>query len=349
MAGTVGASADSGLPSRSAEQLLVDLQQPDATALSGTVVTHADLGLPELPVGAAGGSGLEAMASGSQTLRVWYDGPERARVALLGRAAETDVIRNGRVLWTWSSADAAAVRYVLPQADADAESHVPEATQLPSTPEEAARLALAALDGTTEVTTSGAAEVAGRDVYELILTPKQADTLVSRVSIAVDAQTRIPLRVRVGSTRIAEPAFEVAFTSIDYSKPDPDSFEFTPPPGSTVTERTVPQEPAAGTGDGEGTGGPSDEPTVVGTGWSRVVVGPVPMDLLAGKPGEQGGSPGGDVDVMALLSAVPRASGDWGSGWLVSGSLFSALVTDDGVMAAGAVPPEALYAALAKR
>ncbi|MGB8022249.1 MAG: hypothetical protein WCF04_13550 [Candidatus Nanopelagicales bacterium] len=347
--GTMGAAADDGLPPRSAEQLLVDLQQPDATALSGTVVTHADLGLPALPFEATGASGLQALASGSQTLRVWYDGPERARVALLGQAAETDVIRNGRALWTWSSADAEAVRYELPEADGDTQSHVPDATDLPKTPEEAARLALAALDGTTEVTTSGVAEVAGRDAYELILTPEQADTLVSRVAIAIDAETRIPLRVRVESTKTAEPAFEAAFTSIDYSKPDAANFEFTPPPGATVTERTVRQVPAAGAGDGEGTGEPSDEPAVVGTGWSRVVVGPVAMDQVAARLGEQGGTPGRDVDVMALLSAVPRVSGDWGSGWLVSGNLFSALVTDDGVMAAGAVAPEALYAALAKR
>lgn len=346
--GTRGAAADSSLPPRSAEQLLVDLQQPKATALSGTVVTHADLGLPELPVQAVSGSGLEALASGSQTLRVWYDGPERARVALLGQAAETDLIRNGRVLWTWSSSDARAVRYLLPE-DAASGLPSPTATGLPRTPEEAARLALDALDSTTEVTTSGVSQVAGRDAYELILRPKQTDTLVSRVAIAIDAATGVPLRVQVGSTRIADPAYEVAFTSIDYTRPDSSRFEFTPPPGATVTERTVPEEPAAADGSSSSADRASAGAAVVGTGWSRIVVGPIQMDQVNARLRELGGASGQDLDLTGLLAAVPRVSGDWGSGWLISGSLFSALLTDKGVVAAGAVAPEALYAALSQR
>jgi hypothetical protein len=46
---------------------------------------------------------------------------------------------------------------------------------------------------------------------------------------------------------------------------------------------------------------------------------------------------------------LPRASGTWGSGRLLEGTLFSALVTDDGRVAVGAVAPERLYAALARR
>lgn len=346
--GTAGASADSGPPPRSAEQLLVDLQQPNATALSGTVVTHADLGLPQLPVPAAGAAPLAALTSGSQTMRVWYDGPQRARVALLGKAEETDLIRNGRVLWTWSSADAAAVRYLLPAEDSDPGSAVPSATAVPTTPQEAARRALSALDGTTEVTTSGVSDVAGRDAYELILRPKQAGTLVSRVAIAIDAETRIPLRVQVGSTRISDAAFDVGFTSIDYLQPDASNFEFTPPPGATVTERSVPAKPAV-EADDPGRDAAAGGLEVVGTGWSSIVVGPVPMDQLTARLNEQGGTASGEVDVMGLLAAVPRVSGDWGSGWLVAGNLFSVLLTDKGVVAAGAVPPESLYAALPKR
>jgi hypothetical protein len=44
---------------------------------------------------------------------------------------------------------------------------------------------------------------------------------------------------------------------------------------------------------------------------------------------------------------VPRATGDWGSGNLLTTRLFSVVVTDDGRFAAGAVDPSVLYAALA--
>jgi hypothetical protein len=41
-------------------------------------------------------------------------------------------------------------------------------------------------------------------------------------------------------------------------------------------------------------------------------------------------------------------SGSWGSGHLLSGSLFSALITDDGKVLVGAVAPEKLYEAAGK-
>ena len=98
-------------------------------------------------------------------------------------------------------------------------------------------MALEAIDPTTEVTTSGVGRVAGRDVYELVLTPSDPQTLVARVTLAMDAGTNAPLRVRVYATTIPDPAYEVGFSSVDYGTPDPALFEFTPPPGATVTER----------------------------------------------------------------------------------------------------------------
>ena len=44
------ASADEKLPPRSAEQLLVDLQQARVDGFSGTVQQSADLGIPALPM-----------------------------------------------------------------------------------------------------------------------------------------------------------------------------------------------------------------------------------------------------------------------------------------------------------
>jgi hypothetical protein len=50
-----------------------------------------------------------------------------------------------------------------------------------------------------------------------------------------------------------------------------------------------------------------------------------------------------------MLQELPKVSGSWGSGRLLQGTLFSALVTNDGRVAVGAVPPAQLYAALEAR
>jgi len=53
--------------------------------------------------------------------------------------------------------------------------------------------------------------------------------------------------------------------------------------------------------------------------------------------------------MAAAVRALPEVSGSWGTGHLLHGTLFSVLVTDDGHVAAGAVAPERLYAALATK
>jgi hypothetical protein len=48
-----------------------------------------------------------------------------------------------------------------------------------------------------------------------------------------------------------------------------------------------------------------------------------------------------------VLKSLPAVSGAWGSGHLLRGPLFSAVLTDDGRLAVGAVAPQMLYDALA--
>ena len=99
------ASADEKLPPRSAEQLLVDLQQAEVDGFSGTVQQSADLGIPALPGMGEQGSDFSSLISGTHTLRVAYADPDKSKVALLGDLSESSVIRNGSDVWTWSSSD----------------------------------------------------------------------------------------------------------------------------------------------------------------------------------------------------------------------------------------------------
>ena len=359
--GGLPAIAGDGQPTRTAAQLLVDVQQASLDGLSGTVVQQSDLGLPDLPIaGASGGTGssdLTSLVSGTHTMRIWFAGPDKARMALLGTLGESDVIRNGQDVWVWTSKDKTATHYVLPTHDAAGksatspdQSALPTPTDLPTSPQDAAEKALAAITPSTEVTTSGTATVAGRSAYELVLKPKEATSLVAQVRVAIDGTEHVPLRVQVFAKSVADPVFEVAFTAVDFSRPDAAQFAFNPPPGTTVVEGKA----IAGPGATDPTvqapqPGSADMPTVIGKGWGTVLVAKVPVpDASAAPSGSTSATSDKTIaQLMKFVTLLPKVSGSWGSGHLISGTVFSALLTDDGRIVVGAVTPEGLYAALA--
>jgi outer membrane lipoprotein-sorting protein len=387
----VSADATSTLPPRSAAELLVDVQTASVTALSGTLVQNADLGLPDLSALGGGSSEFSSLISGSHTLRLWYGGEDQQRLALLGTLGESDIVRNGSDVWTWSSEDNSATHYQLParpEGTGTADAPLTDPSALALTPQQAADRALAAVDPSTAVTVDGTASVAGRDAYELVLTPRAdaatgATSLVGQIRIAVDAEQHLPLRVQVWAKDAPAPAFEVGFTQVSFDAPPAEQFQFSPPPGATVEESTLGQggladTPGAGLVDPTTVGDPvGPSPTVIGTGWTSVVVatlpaesgpaesgpaesgpaesGPVEPGLAPSEtaPSETPGGPpagraGGSMDLQSLVGSLPAVSGDWGSGHLLQSALFSVLITDDGRVLAGAVAPEALYSAAAQ-
>ncbi len=138
--GLVPALADSGdpdLPEITAAQLIEKIAQSDVERLSGTVKITTDLGLPNLGglesgllSGAAGGgedgegssadpSGrLTELASGTHTLRVAADGPDRQKLSLLEDAAEYSLIHNGKDVWGYDSASNEVYHATVDEADA---------------------------------------------------------------------------------------------------------------------------------------------------------------------------------------------------------------------------------------
>ena len=372
----ISADATSTLPPRSAAELLVDVQTASLTSISGTVVQNADLGLPDLSQLAPGDSSdFTSLISGSHTLRVWYAGEDQQRLALLGTLGESDIVRNGTDLWTWSSETNAATHYQLPEQEPDAT--VPDAGALAITPQQAAEQALAAIDPSTAVTVDGTPSVAGRDAYELVLTPRDNRSLVGEIRIAVDAEKHIPLRVQVWAAGAGTPAFEVGFTQVSFETPGAEQFQFTPPPGATVTESTLDESDRAELPGAPAPAGPEvtdldaagvdvdpiGEPTVVGTGWTTVLVATLPQEAATGltpeaapapesgsapEGGPRGERSGSGMDLQSLVGSLPAVNGEWGSGHLLQSALFSVLITDDGRVLAGAVAPELLYEAAAQ-
>lgn len=327
---TTTANAHPELAARSAAQLLADVAGSRVSALSGTVVATARLGLPQLPAqSSTGTSSPLALISGSHTLKVWLDGPQRQRMAMISQLAEYDVVHNGRDVWTYTSESNAVTHAVLPALPAaaatsgggsgaagDPRSYV--------TPGAAADTALKAVGPTTVVGVDRSARVAGRPAYQLVLTPRDHASLVTSVKIAIDSATKTPLRVQVwGSRDAGKPALEVGFTDVRFRRPAASVFAFTAPPGAKVNELRIP----APSGTPRSTPHPDAAPQVVGTGWTAVVV------LKTGSSGQydEGGPSAALLD--KVTTRVPE-------GQLLKTTLFSVLLTHDGRLLAGAVAPE---------
>lgn len=326
----VGASAEASPPPRSPAQLLVDLQTARLDGASGTVVERADLGLPSVPdsIGGDGSANLNSLVTGAHTLRVWYSGPDKTRVALLGAMGESDIIRNGADVWIWSSTANTAEHQTLPS---DA-VHGTGPTDVPSTPQQAADDLLATLDPTTTVSVDQSTTVAGRAAYQLVLTPKDTNSLVAKATIAIDGTRHVPLRVQVYAKGYSSPAFQIGFTDVNFTRPDNSRFEFTPPAGTTVTDGKTPASQLPGTG---ALLDPS-KTAVIGTGWTSVLV--ARADLSQATTGSDQSRRGS----ASLLSVLPEVNGSWGSGRLLRTHLFSALITDDGRILVGAVSGQRL-------
>jgi outer membrane lipoprotein-sorting protein len=329
--GAIAGASSPDLPEKTAAELLVavtDSEQP----FSGTVVQTSRLGLPELPRSATMAVGPVALLTGSHTARIWYSSPDLARVAVMDQLDETNVIRNGADVWIWSSRDNTAQHAALPPH----EDPVPP--ELPASPTDAAAALLAAVDPSTEVVVDGTAEVAGRAVYELVVSPRDDRSLIEDIRLAVDGATSMPLRVQVNSTGGDEPAFEVGFTSVTFAEPSVDVYRFNPPPGATVEELDLAdlkeharREPPADLADQI----PRQRPTVIGEGWTAVLVVP---DVTLPAPDEDG-------VLDALLGGTTEVDGAYGSGRLLQTELVSVLLLDDGRLLAGAVEPDVLFEA----
>ena len=324
-----GAAVD--LPDKTPQDVLELAAGSSVDTFSGTLEQSSELGLPEIPSTGDAGTAEFADAldllTGSHTVRVYQNGADQSRVQVQDTMSERNLIRNGSDVWLYDSADNTATHTILP---ADATRSDGAETGTSYTPSELAQKFLDEVTPSTEVSLAENTQVAGRTAYELVLTPTSTDTLVGSVSIAVDSETGLPLRVQVEAQDASEPAISVAFTTLSLDAPPADLFSFTPPAGATVTEQALPGKDAAAHPDGEEHG-----VTVLGTGWDAVVA------LPAGE----------DAAALADLTASPlytQVTDAVDGGRALSTTLVSVLVTDDGRVFAGSVPVERLLAAAAQ-
>ena len=346
---TSNATSASGapkLPARTAAELLASIQDANPAGLSGTIVTTAKLGLPDLPVGEGSGGAtlsLQSLATGSHTFRVWYAGESRQRVAVLGQLSESDVVHNGSDLWTYTSSTRRVTHSTIRQPD-DIRGKAKAA--IGSTPKELAERTLAALDPSTSVTVDSTARVAGRATYQLLVEPRDARSLIGSIRIATDAETAVPLRVQVFARGADAPALEAGFTDVSFVVPDASIFTFVPPAGSEVVEEDL---GATMLDRGRGFAGPP----VDGSGEVRIRVEEQSADAVGGNTHGSDKLLGkGWTAVLALpaSAAYEGAGGDLlqrmatpvAGGRIITSPLLTVFISDSGPMYVGSVTPEAL-------
>ncbi|MEU9243196.1 DUF2092 domain-containing protein [Streptomyces shenzhenensis] len=368
--GLVPALADSGdpdLPKITAQELIDKIAKSDVQQLSGTVKISTDLGLPDLGglessllSGAAQGSGggssadptgkLTELASGTHTLRVAADGPEKQKVSVLESGAEYSLIHNGTDVWGYDS-KSNEVYHSTAADSGKAEQH-----EVPATPKDFADEFLKSVDGTTSVTVDGTAQVAGRDAYRLVIKPKQSGTTFGAISIAVDARTGTPLKFTLTPSSGGAAVVDAGYTQVSFAKPAASTFDFTPPKGAKVTEGDKAGKPGkAREGSGADQGGKVSEMPghgsakgldksgfkVLGKGWNSIAV----LDT-GSKGGLPTGSASGGGDLGGFLGSLGNpVSGKFGKGTVFSTRLINALITDDGKVYVGAVDKAALVKA----
>lgn len=380
-------SGDPKLPDVTAQELIEKIAASDTEQLSGTVKISTDLGLPSFggdmaggfaPGSGSGGEGgdggggegsaadpqskLMELATGTHTLRVAADGPDKQKLSILDDAAEYSLIHNGDDVWAYDSKSNEAYHSKSAgkagnsgNSEDSGESgssgdsgkkDLPEG--VPATPKELAEEALKAADGTTSVKVDGTAQVAGRDAYRLVVKPTQSGSTVGQITVAVDSETGTPLKFTLTPSGGGSAVVDAGFTKVDFGKPAASTFDFTPPKGAKVTEGDDAEAEKHGLKDGgkefrgdkdlEGLSGLN----VIGEGWTSIAE----LELPGGQGLPTGAS--GDVppDAQRLLDSLgDKVSGDFGSGTVFKTRLINALLTEDGKVYAGAVTKDALVKA----
>jgi outer membrane lipoprotein-sorting protein len=328
LAAPAGAGPAPNLPSTTPAALVQSVLTASPPAMSGTVQVDNNLGLPSIP-------GLPDLASGSGQIRVWTDGADHSRISIPSSGGEQTVVDDGSTVYEWDSADRSVTEHKVGAEGAKPAGpsgrHMSSESVDPAT---AAKELVSAVQQSSTVTVDGTDLVANRPAYDLVLTPKPSErTLLREVRIAVDSQTRMPLQLTVLADNTDTPALQIGFSSVDFGKQDASLFHFSVPAGATVVDgdkqaqRSMP--PQAG----------SITPKLVGSGWDTVVTADV-SQLLGTKQDSA-------VDPMKLVRTFGTpVHGSWGSGYVISIDVGTALITNDGRVAAGFVPQQVLISAL---
>jgi outer membrane lipoprotein-sorting protein len=376
---SVSASAAVDLPDKSASQILQLINTNLDIAFSGRVVKKAALGLPPmnivpdisqasidqmaksmpkemmdfLPKASAQGElalALEFFA-GVHTANLYVDGVNKARLQVLDLISERNFIRNGADLWFYDASKALVRHSVIdPVEEAKAKKDGlalfdANSAQLPfdaTSPAAVADYFLKEAGKDTVFTVGKDAKVAGRGVYQISGSPRKAGSLVASVTISVDAATGLPLAVVVKAVGESTPAFEVAFETITFAKPDAANFNFVIPAGSKVEEIPAPTRDAleklvAGKAPtaADQARAKAEAEKLIAQGWSAVAQ--IPAEMIPAQFAE--------LQQNSLFTELTKPVA---GGRIFSTTLMNIFIADDGRIFAGSVTQQRLLEAAKK-
>ena len=170
-------------------------------------------------------------ASGPQTARVWYGGPDKLRAELQGDNGDRIFVHDGERAWAYNGATntlRTGERPPEPQS-----SELPD-TENPPTPVEIDRM-LAELAPTSELTQGAPVRYAGREAYVMTLRPKdEGSTLVDHGRALIDSETFLPLELALYAQGKPDPVFSWRVSSLDVGPVPAERFQFQAPPGARV-------------------------------------------------------------------------------------------------------------------
>lgn len=329
------ADARVDLPDKTPAALLEFAAASDVTAMTGTIEQRSDLGLPDLSSlmdssgsteSSADASDVVDLLTGSHTANLYLDG-DRSRLQVLDRLAERDVYvdRAAGEGWFVDSETKTATHYTAGGDKGSLEQ--PDATV--ETPQQMLDDAFAKLGDSTEISVGTDGRVAGREVYELVLVPMDAASLVGEVRFAIDGQTGAALAASVTARGAEQPAFDIAFTEVSFAAPDPATLAYTPAAGYAVETKAL-SSPHTDSGATQERGtDAATQPVVHGEGWTAVV------ELPQADPSS---SEAGGLEAATLESLTRPVAG----GRVLETALVTVYFTDDGRVFAGAVSADHL-------
>lgn len=201
-----------------------------APDFSATLTVEQSL-IPTQLLEAAGQEGGFA-ASGPQTARVWYGGPDKVRAELQGENGDRIFVQNGERAWAYDGATNTLKTGERPPEPQAAE---PPDAENPPSPAEIDRM-LAELAPTSELAQGTPVGYAGRETYALTLSPKdEGSTLVDRGRALIDSETYLPLQLFLYAEGRPEPVFSWRVSDLDVGPVPAERFDFQVPPGAEVT------------------------------------------------------------------------------------------------------------------
>ncbi|MGB5937254.1 MAG: hypothetical protein WBG36_07010 [Ornithinimicrobium sp.] len=207
-------------------QMVAAIMASQSTPHTGVVNSTGTILVPEADTFTS----IATLFGEPNRIRVFWQDSEHWRLDRIRSTGETDLFRTpvGTTRWVYESG---RVRVALA-----APVRLPDTSDV--LPDTVARRALQGAQP-EELSSLPAARIAGRDVVGLRLSPSTPQSSIDRVDIWADADTGIPLRVRVYAGA-AEPTLSTAYQRLDLDAPSAGALEFDSPPSARVTYEELP-------------------------------------------------------------------------------------------------------------